>query len=128
MDDKHRLHAAAVGLIVSALWAGFAMVAFIFGEPPPGRRKVIRAALDALGLHAIPFLNSTPRHDRSGGQPCRRQPRKSRIATERPLQAKHPNDSQKHQLFMSCRRFCFAKFAISFSPYFEAIEFSASCG
>lgn len=48
MDDKHRLHAAAVGLIVSALWAGFAMVAFIFGEPPPGRRKVIRAALEKI--------------------------------------------------------------------------------
>ena len=46
MDDKHRLHAAAVALIVSALWAGFAMVALIFGEPPPGRRKVIQHALE----------------------------------------------------------------------------------
>ncbi len=48
MDDKHRLHAAAVALIVSGLWAGFKMVAFIFGEPPPGRRKVIRVALEAV--------------------------------------------------------------------------------
>ncbi|PZR36505.1 hypothetical protein [Caulobacter segnis] len=48
MDDKHRLHAAAVGLIVSALWAGFAMVAFIFGEPPPGRRKVIQVACEKI--------------------------------------------------------------------------------
>ncbi|USQ97227.1 hypothetical protein [Caulobacter sp. RL271] len=48
MDDKHRLHAAAVALIVSTLWAGFKMVAFIFGEPPPGRRKVIQQALEAV--------------------------------------------------------------------------------
>lgn len=48
MDDKHRLHAAAVGLIVSALWAAFKMTAFILGDPPPGRRKVIRHVLEAV--------------------------------------------------------------------------------
>lgn len=57
MDDKHRLHAAAVGLIVSALWAGFQMVAVILGEPPPGRRKVIRHALEAaLTIAAVTFV------------------------------------------------------------------------
>jgi hypothetical protein len=57
MDDKHRLHAAAVGLIVSALWAGFQMVAVVLGEPPPGRRKVIRHALEtALTIVAVTFV------------------------------------------------------------------------
>lgn len=48
MDDKHRLQAGAVAFIVSALWAGFQMVAFIFGEPPPERRPVIRRVLEAI--------------------------------------------------------------------------------
>jgi hypothetical protein len=56
MDDKHRLHAAAVAAIVSALWAGFATVAFIFGEPPPGRRKVIQHACEkVLTILAVTF-------------------------------------------------------------------------
>ena len=56
MDDKHRLHAAAVGLIVSALMSGFAMVALIFSDPPPKRHQILRAwAEKALTVAAVTF-------------------------------------------------------------------------
>lgn len=59
MDDKHRLYDAAVGLIVSGLWAGFAIVALIFGDPPPKRRKVIQTTLEK-GLTVIGVTFAAP--------------------------------------------------------------------
>jgi phage terminase large subunit-like protein len=48
MDVKNRAQAALVGLAVAALYAGFALVAFIFAEPPPDKRKVTRAVAEKV--------------------------------------------------------------------------------